>query len=120
MRTTIAIFLLVLVVSVQTPVGQLFKLPLLVEHFIKHQKQNHNSLIGFLEDHYTNGHNDSDLPEDENLPFKNIMYYAAFAIVPGVIKNYVFFPLPAGKKIFFTDTYVLQQHLACIFHPPRK
>ncbi|HET9744643.1 MAG TPA: hypothetical protein VFP97_02955, partial [Chitinophagaceae bacterium] len=69
MRTVATIFLLVLMVSIQTPIGQLFKLPLLIEHFIKHQKRNGVSLIDFLEEHYSSGHNDADLPEDEQLPF---------------------------------------------------
>ncbi|MGZ5190236.1 MAG: hypothetical protein ACXWCZ_04405 [Flavisolibacter sp.] len=120
MRSAVAIFLLVLVVSVQTPVGQLFKLPLLIEHFIKHQNQNGISLIDFLEVHYTTGHNDADLPEDEQLPFKRIFYDTiGYAIVPGVIKTNVFVPLPADIKVFFFDTYAPQQHLASIFHPPR-
>lgn len=120
MRTATTIFLLVLLVSVQTPVGQLFKLPNLIEHFMKHQKQDGVSLITFLQDHYTPDHNDADLPEDEQLPFKNFTFYIiGYAIVPGVIKTSVFNSLPADKKVIFPDTYAPQQHLARIFHPPR-
>ena len=120
MRSTVAIFFLVLVVSVQTPVGQLFKVPLLIEHFIKHQNQNGISLIEFLQSHYTTSHNDTDLQEDEQLPFKSIFYYAiGYAIVPGIIKTNVIVHLTPDKKVFFPETYTPQQHLASIFHPPR-
>ncbi len=120
MKTAATIFLLVLMVSIQTPVGQLFKLPLLIEHFIQHQKKDGVSLIGFLDDHYSSNHHDADLPEDEQLPFKSITFYAiGYAIVPGVIKANVLIPVPADNKVIIPDTYTPQQHLASIFHPPR-
>ena len=120
MKAAATIFFLVLTVSIQTPVGQLFKLPLLIEHFIKHQKQNGVSLINFLDDHYFSSHDDADLPEDEQLPFKNITFSSiGYAIVPGLSKGNVIAPLPVTKKVTFFETYAPQQHLARIFHPPR-
>lgn len=120
MRSVVAILLLVLIVSTQTPAGQLLKLPLLIEHFIKHQKQDSSSLIGFLADHYTTHHNDADRPEDEQLPFKNsIVHSIGYAIVPSAIKANIFIPLPTDMKFSFLDAYVPQQHLTRIFHPPR-
>jgi hypothetical protein len=114
------IFLLVLMLSVQSPVGQLFKIPLLIEHFNKHQKQQGLSFIEFLCDHYSSGHNDEDLQEDEQLPFKTLnLYPAGYAIVPGGIKTSACIRVPADKKIIFIDAYAPQQHLARIFHPPR-
>jgi hypothetical protein len=70
MKKGVTIFLLVSMVSLQTPVGQLLKLPLLIEHFIKHQQQDGVSLLAYLQDHYSEDHHDADLPEDEQLPFK--------------------------------------------------
>jgi hypothetical protein len=120
MKKAATIFLLVLMVSIQTPFGQLLKLPLLVEHYIKHQKQDGVSLINFLEDHYVSDHQDADLPEDEQLPFKNIMLYSiGYAILTPVVQANVVAPLPTEKKVVFPDTYNPQQHLAGIFHPPR-
>lgn len=120
MKIPATIFLLVLMVSLQTPVGQFLKLPLLIEHFIKHQKQDGVTLIDFLSDHYSPGHKDADLPEDEQLPFKNVTFYAiGYAIVPTVIKGIEIIPLPVDKKVIFPETYTPQQHLQCIFHPPR-
>ena len=120
MQRPVSILLLVLMVAIQTPVGQLFKLPLLIEHFIKHQKQDGVSFIVFLEDHYSSGHNDADWPEDEQLPFKCISFYnIGYAIVPGSIKAMVVHSFPSDKKLIVPDTYTPQQHLGSIFHPPR-
>jgi len=114
------IFLLTVMVSIQTPLGQLFKLPLLIEHYIKHQKQDGVSLIGFLKDHYASNHKDADLPEDEQLPFKNITFYSmGYAIVTPIIETNAGTPLYTKNKIIFPDTYTIQQHLGSIFHPPR-
>jgi hypothetical protein len=120
MKKAAAIFLLVLLVSIQTPIGQLFKFPLLVEHFMKHQKQQGISLLGFLEDHYATNHQDTDLPEDQELPFKNVAFYSiGYAIVTPFIQAKTITPLPAEKKVFIPHFYTPQQHLASIFHPPR-
>ena len=121
MKAGVTIFLLVLLVSIQTPVGQLFKLPALIEHFIKHQKENGVSLVDFIQDHYASDHNDSDLPDDERLPFKNMTFYTiGYAIVPGLIfKKSVFFPLLPDKKVIFPEVYTAHKHFGSIFHPPR-
>lgn len=117
---TAATLLLILLVSMQTPVGQLFKLPLLVEHFLKHQKQEGVSLFGFLVDHYKANHKDADFPEDEQLPFKNISFYSiSNAIVPEIVQTNLLVSVPSDKKIIFRGTYLPQQHLASIFRPPR-
>jgi len=120
MKSAAAIFFLIIMVSTQTPIGQLFKLPFLIEHYIKHQAQDDVSLLGFLADHYKADHNDGDLPEDEQLPFKNITFYSiGYAIVTPVIQANVFTPSPVDKKVIFHDTYTPQQNLSSIFHPPR-
>jgi hypothetical protein len=48
------------------------KLPLLVEHFNQHQKENKNiTIFSFLEIHYTQGSpKDADYDQDMKLPFK--------------------------------------------------
>ena len=120
MKSAATKLFLVLMVSIQTPVGQLFKLPVLIEHYLKHQKDEDVSLLGFLANHYTTDHNDADLPEDKQLPFKSFTFYSlGNAIVTPVIQSAVFTVLPAGKKVFFPYTYTQQQHLTNIFHPPR-
>jgi len=107
-------------VSIQTPFGQLLKMPLLVEHYLKHQKHEGTSLQGFLEEHYSANHNDADLPEDEQLPFKNMAFNGiSFAIVTPFVQTKVFAVLRTEHKISFPGFYFPQQYLASIFHPPQ-
>jgi len=120
MKSAATIFLLILLASIQTPIGQLFKLPLLVEHFIQHRNQDGVSLFGFLEDHYATNHNDADLPEDEELPFKNVKFHSiGYAILTLPVHADVPASFPGDKKIVFPNTNMPHQHLASIFHPPR-
>ncbi len=120
MRKYVAICLLVLMVSIQTPVGQVFRIPLLIEHLLKHRQQNQVSLLDFLNEHYAGDHSDADLPEDEQLPFKTIIpYHIGHALVPHFIKAGQNYLLPL-EKLFATPAHItIQQHLASIFHPPR-
>jgi len=120
MRGSATIFLLILLVSTQTPVGQLFKLPLLVEHFIQHQKKDGASLVSFLEDHYSSEHNDADSQEDDQLPFKSVTFYSVGnAIVPDTVETNAIVPVPTDKKIVFPEVYAGHQRLTQIFRPPR-
>lgn len=120
MKTYITIFFLVLLSLVQTPVGQLLKLPLLIEHFNKHQKNEGISFFSFLEEHYASEHQDADLPEDEQLPFKNISFYAiGYAIVPEVVKANTVTHFPSDKKIIFLKHFTPQYYPGNIFHPPK-
>ncbi len=120
MKKISTIFLLVMLVCIQTPAGQVFKIPLLIEHLMKHQEENGISLVDFLKEHYNPGHHDADLPEDEQLPFKSMIHYnIGYAIIPGLIKStqVIFLQLKKNTPPYTGD--VPQQHLVRIFHPPR-
>jgi hypothetical protein len=116
---TVASVLLVLLLSAQTPIGQVFKLPFLVEHFIKHQQQTGTSLIGFIIDHYSHKHHDADQSEDQQLPFKTvILLNMASAIVPPLIKPDFGVEFKCPQKLTLSDFHKPQQYLCNIFHPP--
>jgi hypothetical protein len=120
MKTVNAIFLLLLLTITQTPLGQLLKLPALIEHFYKHQRNDSVSLCEFLSDHYLKEHNDADRPEDEQLPFKTIVVQTiAVAIVPGIVKADLALTFDVPGKVMYSEIYPPQQHLCDIFHPPR-
>ena len=120
MQTAPAIFFLLLITITQTPLGELVKLPVLIEHFNKHQKNEGISLLKFLGDHYSKEHDDSDQAEDKQLPFKTVLLQpVGVAILPGIID-----PDAAGNfeipiQLMFSEVYTSQQHLCSIFHPPR-
>lgn len=120
MRILVTILLLILVTLTQTYLGELLKLPALIEHFYKHKKQDGVSLMEFLKGHYTSKHNDADQPEDERLPFKTITtQHIGFAVLPGVVKTDFSLCFDIPGKLIPPDFYSPQQHLYSIFHPPR-
>ena len=117
---TIAVILLSLFSLTQTPVGQLMKLPVLVEHFYKHQLEDGVSLFKFLSDHYGSNHNDNDQAEDERLPFKTVIFQPiGFAVLPALEKPDFSYEFDIPTKLMLPDFYTPQQHLSKIFHPPR-
>jgi hypothetical protein len=120
MKTLATILLFSIVVFAQTPLLQLFKIPLLVEHFLAHQEKDTASFLNFLEDHYSANHEDNDWQEDNQLPFKSIPGYAFNnAIIPTINKTSAIIPAVAEKIIIDYFAPVLQQQLSSIFHPPR-
>lgn len=73
MRKTTAIFLLFVYLLGSTDANQLFRLPLLVKHFKKHQQEDvHTTLFSFLKMHYVDEQPfDNDYQQDMQLPFKS-------------------------------------------------
>lgn len=115
-----AIILLLPLALTQTPLGQLLKLPVLIEHFDKHRKQDGMSFWEFMNDHYTNDHNDADRSEDDQLPFKTAMLQnIGFAVVPAALLTDFSLEFDIPAKVKLNDFYTPQQHLCSIFHPPR-
>ncbi|MBK8601350.1 MAG: hypothetical protein IPN80_13105 [Flavobacterium sp.] len=73
MKTTIAIFFLVTYLFTASQLSELFKLPILAEHFVEHQNENPNlSFMDFIRIHYMQGDVfDDDFDKDMKLPFKS-------------------------------------------------
>ena len=116
---TAASILLVVLLSAQTPVGQVFKLPLLIEHFLKHQQQSGTSLSSFVFDHYSHEHQDADQSEDRQLPFKTVLLLnIGSAIVPPVMKADFAVELYCTPKTPVNASHSPRQYLCRIFHPP--
>jgi len=65
-----------------TPLMELFKLPILIEHYCEHQQESPDiSVAEFLFLHYFNGNpRDADYDRDMQLPFKTLEV-TAFALV---------------------------------------
>lgn len=68
-----AIFFLSLVLVTQTPLQQVLKLPVLIEHFREHQKEYKDiSFAAFIQLHYFSGNpKDEDYNRDQQLPFRS-------------------------------------------------
>lgn len=72
MRKAIVISLLFALVSIQTPLHEIFKVPILVTHFFEHKEQNKDmSLMDFFKLHYAENIIDADHDKDMKLPFKH-------------------------------------------------
>jgi hypothetical protein len=71
MRKSVAALLFLAYALTNTELGQLLKLPLLVDHFQQHrQVEKELAFIDFLLTHYEAGEPDADYEQDMKLPFK--------------------------------------------------
>jgi hypothetical protein len=123
-KRSIAIFFLVIFSVSFTEAGQVFKFPLLIEHYIDHNEgEMKTSFLGFLKSHYVNDHqSDGDEEKDNNLPFKHSDYQLSFlSFIPpfsceiktqALLLNTIY-PL-------YIQPYRLKDPLSDIFHPPRQ
>ena len=107
-------------------IGQLFKLPKLVEHFEEHRLQEPSlSVLAFLKMHYKGVFSvDDDYKEDQRLPFRNSLCLAYVFVVCEAPKQ-LFAPVPYSNlvDIFFYINNDPAIHLwghYDIFQPPRE
>ena len=120
MKFNFAILLTVLFACHQTPVMQIMKFPVLVEHFNKHKQSEKVSIIEFLKEHYAADHNDDDQSEDNKLPFKSGTLQDIgnadvinFACIDFSLNYNVL------VKALFRKLNIPQNYHFSIFHPPR-
>ncbi len=73
MKNRLVLILLVVFLSSSTEIYQFFKIPFLVEHYLKHKEEGDSlSFLTFLEVHYSHHIKyDEDHEEDSKLPFKS-------------------------------------------------
>jgi hypothetical protein len=120
MKTIAVTFLLISLALNQSSLGQLLKLPVLVDHFYKHQKEENLSLVEFLSEHYASGHEDEDQAEDNQLPFKSgTVQEVSSAVIAESMSTDFASGETAPVKIDFRVLHIPQQHLQSIFRPPR-
>lgn len=121
MRKLIAIFFLFVFSFATTELGQFFKLPVLVQHFYTHQKQEGMTLFDFLAEHYVGEHEDEDKQDDMQLPFKS-MISGPSAVANFPIHKIELKRLVVQKKQLAVSLQVPDlpsQLVFGVFHPPR-
>ncbi len=84
LKRFIAISFLTLVLATNTELGQLFKLPVLIHHYLEHvELDGQKSFADFLAEHYSSeiNHPDDAHSDHENLPFKAIDFHIAQGLI---------------------------------------
>jgi hypothetical protein len=112
-----------LILNAGTEFHQLFKLPVLVQHFLHHRKEDPSvSFIHFLKIHYTDKNHpaDNDEREDNNLPFKstgNISHFDT-PVMAKKVTIVIGYYLADIKKTFHAEGIPSHRSFP-VFHPPR-
>ncbi|MDO6430234.1 hypothetical protein Q4E93_06545 [Flavitalea sp. BT771] len=125
MKKAIAILLMFVYLFGTTEAYQALKLPLLVEHYIKHKQENsHMTLLGFLKLHYSDKTVfDADYQQDMRLPFKtqeNTSLFSAVNDIPQPMIIVVESPVLASTDYVLLDARVnFFAFPHSVFQPPR-
>jgi hypothetical protein len=108
MKKLIAISLVLIYVTSFTEVHQLFKVPVLWEHFKEHQQRDHAiTFLQYLSHHYEiNDHYDDDHDRDMELPFKDFDHCSFAQIVV----------LPAHKFELRVEDFLYEKTYACYYN----
>lgn len=116
---------LFLYLSTTTEFSQLFKLPVLWQHYQEHlQGSEYVSFMNFLTLHYFNGDvRDADYERDMQLPFKTSSTYEVSSVVSilpaplATVESPVYHRL--SEIVPSDDTFVSSQFLSAIWQPPK-
>jgi hypothetical protein len=121
MRKLATIFLLLVFSSSFTELGQLWKLPFLVDHFYTHQQQQGAGVVHFILEHYGADHEDADRDQDRQLPFKTPLNHPTATAMPRLAPLEIGQALPPEAPLFVSlhTSFVPSLYARQIFHPPR-
>ncbi len=110
-----------------TEAHQLFKLPVIFEHFAEHQQENSKiTFIAFLDMHYMHGNpKDKDYDRDMQLPFKtsnDCVFSVMPAFVPPTLQFTLLPPIEVTtQKVFISkDPSIISSYLSSIWQPPKS
>jgi hypothetical protein len=126
LKTTIAILFSLTYLFATTQLGELFKLPLMAEHFAEHQNENPKiSFWNFICIHYMHGEvNDDDFDKDMKLPFKSHNSCSCSSItflqaVPNYDLFYNIFFTTTTKTNFGYSFSFIPNYFSSIWQPPK-
>ncbi|MBE9583579.1 hypothetical protein IM792_03885 [Mucilaginibacter sp. JRF] len=115
--------LLLLIAADTTELHQLFKLPILFEHFAEHKQRDESvSLMDFLSMHYWGDDlNDNDNDRDMQLPFKKMDAHSAHVFFLPVVRTITIKShFEALNKAYplYRQSFIPDPALAAPFRPP--
>src|SRR6476661_2593630 len=121
MQRITSIFFLIIFATTYTDLGQLVKLPILVQHYFSHNQKNPVSFFNYLQEHYTNHGDDGDNKEDMQLPFKlAVPAPSLVASLPSAGQEIIeTLPVNQDTKFFPPISFIFSIQVFSIFHPPR-
>ncbi|MCL9770242.1 hypothetical protein NAT47_07415 [Flavobacterium sp. HXWNR69] len=123
MNKTIAIFLVTIFLCANTSVGQLLKIPNLIQHYIEHQdevKSDPISFIDFISLHYSkNG--DDNTNEHHHLPFKTfeISSHVFLLVHSTIFQLELLKSINSNKNKFFYNISLKSHLISTIWLPPK-
>lgn len=123
MRKATAIFMMLVFFNSFTELHQLYKMPVLIEHYKEHRSANPSlSFFQFLKLHYEKIEIDDDYQRDQQLPFRDVCA-TTFTLVTEAPPAMVSIEKKASivKRIFYNEDIknYFHQFLQDIFQPPR-
>ncbi|VXC43108.1 conserved hypothetical protein [Flavobacterium sp. 9AF] len=123
MNKIIAIFLITIFLCANTSIGQLLKVPNLLEHYKEHQKNvatSSISFVQFLKLHYSKNF-ENNQEEHQNLPFKTFDNVTSVLFVISFINLQIQLikPLITCKQKFFYNKSFKSKLVITIWMPPK-
>ncbi|WP_293892312.1 hypothetical protein [Flavobacterium sp.] len=129
MKKIIATSFLFIFLCANTEIGQLLKIPNLIEHYLEHRNHhddNHSlSFFDFVKSHYNDNHKHSDTDkhdEHKNLPFKTINTHIN-TVIAFQNQPIISFTKPVNVGINYNvpdyREFYTSNDLACIWLPPK-
>jgi hypothetical protein len=125
LKKATAILFLFVQLSTTTEFSQLFKLPVLWQHYQEHRENNKNvSFMSYLAMHYFNGDvKDADYDRDMQLPFKTTTHYQVASVASILPAPIVPVEPPSynhlSEIVPSDDTFISSQFLSAIWQPPK-
>lgn len=110
---------------VQTPVSQLMRVSILVEHYFEHKYLDSKiGIIDFLKMHYAKGDvKDADHDRDMQLPFKHFsptsLIFTFFESPCFLITAKIFFPSALKQQRLYKSPFHSSESMANIWQPPK-
>jgi hypothetical protein len=111
---------------VQTPISQLMKLSILVEHYFEHKHMDTEiSVIDFLAMHYAKGDvKDADHDRDMQLPFKHFsstsLIFTFFQSPVFSIAEKIFIAGTMKQTLLYKSPHHSSESLSNIWQPPKQ
>lgn len=124
MRNFVVISLLLTFLSLQTPLHEIVKLPVLVSHYLEHKEQDEEmSLLAFLKMHYFDNVVDSDFDRDMQLPFKHCSspMFFVFTLITSKVQIELRSVLAEHKDILtgYVNPFLKTDFRQNIWQPPK-